>query len=328
MHKHGELRAGLLAATLGFLAVAVYAQGQSDAPARAQGQAAQKFYQGKADGWYWYKDPKEAPKPVLAPNRAPQAEAAPKIKNAPSKDAESEPFSVRWLQINMPKLHEEAINNPTHENVEAYYYAQRIAMDKSQRYANMAQQVVATDPFLDENNRVPMSTFANPMFLKQVMDDKSEALKHLAKVGGLWVFFDSTCGFCKPQVFSVNELAKQYGFYTKFISMDGKGIDEVKTFVKDSGQAKRLDLKITPTTVLVVPPNNFYVVSQGLMAQGQLAERLVIVADAQKLFPDEISKKLHVYDRGILTTEDMADGAGDDPKSWVRLLKDRLHGRY
>lgn len=291
------------------------AAGGDDAPGR--------FIERKAEGWFWYKDPKDAPKPP-----APKASAPAAARSAQPADAGQEPFSAKWLQQNMPKLLEAAIDNPTKENVEAYLYAQRVAMDKSQTYAEKARSVVASDPFLDENNRVPLSTYAKPSFLKGVESAKTDALKHLTTVGGLWVFFDSKCEFCRPQIFSVQELARKHGFYTKFISLDGVGVPELKTFEKDNGHAKLLNLKLTPTTVLVVPPNNYYVVSQGMMSESQLADRLVLAAESQNLLPKDVASKVRTYDRGVLSAEDTQQGAGSNPKDWVQYLKDKLQGRY
>lgn len=299
-------------------------------PALAQDAASQEgggaFLKRKGEGWFWYQDPKDAPKPppVVPPKPKPQTPA----KAEKKVDPKDEPFSAKWLQENMPRLLEAAIDNPTKENVEAYLYAQRVAMDKSQMYAEKARQVVNSDPFLDENNRVPLSTYAKPAFLKGVEQGKSEALKHLSTVGGIWVFFDSKCSFCKPQIYSVQELARKHGFITKFVSVDGAGVPELPSFEKDNGHAKLLDLKITPTTVLVVPPNNYYVVSQGMMAESQLADRIVLAADSANLLPEPIATKVRSYDRGVLKPDDTKQGASSDPAQWVKYLKDRLQGRY
>nr|WP_314622027.1 conjugal transfer protein TraF [uncultured Noviherbaspirillum sp.] len=307
----------MLAKTLLFAAVAF------SLPAMAQEEpAAGQFFSRKSEGWYWYIDPRDEVKPE------PPKVQPPKPSAKTAEPAKAAPFSVEWLRTNMPKLLDAAINDPTKENVEAYLYAQRVTMDKSQRYAEQSQRVVAADPFLDENNRVPIASYTKPFFLRQAQEGKLEALKHVATVGGLWVFFDSKCNFCQPQVNTANELAKKYGLITKFISMDGKGLPNVKQFVRDSGQAKRLNLKITPTTVLVVPPNNFFVVSQGIMAQDQLSDRILLAADSNALLPKDLSAKMNSYDRGVLTTDDTQQGRTDDPKVWVKYLKDRLESRY
>lgn len=296
------------------------------------------FYDRKGEGWFWYQDPDLEPEPVDE-NRVKQqpitpAAADPKPPKAvepPSyKRQEVEPFSVEWLQKQMPVLLGRAIDDPTKENVEAYLYAQRVAMDKAQRYANQVQMVVANDPYLDENNRVPLSSFAKKDFLRYRGEGQTEAMEHLSKIGGLWVFFDSTCAFCPPQVSAVRDLAREFGFLTKFISMNGEAVPGLgqDEFVPNGGQAQRLGLRLTPTTVFVVPPDNYYILSQGMMSQDQLRDRLIVAADYNGLLPEEILKKLRVFDRGVLSTEDMKAGAGDDPGEWVRYLKERLSGQY
>jgi conjugal transfer pilus assembly protein TraF len=306
------------AALLGAAAPAICQEAEPSDPSH--------FYERKAEGWFWYKDPKDLPKPKKVVPKAPDpAKDAPKTE---PKDAKVEPFSTRWLKDNMPRLLESAVDNPTKENVEAYLYAQRVALDKSQLYAEKARQVVNSDPLLDENNRVPLSTYAKATFLNGIEKGRSAALDHLSKVGGIWVFFDSKCSYCKAQMYSVQQLAKNYGFFVKYISIDGSGMPGLETFVKDNGHAKLLQLRLTPTTVFVVPPSGYFVVSQGLMAEEQLGDRIVFAADSQNLLPPEIAKAVRTYDRGVLTTDDTKTGASDDPKEWVRYLKERLQGRY
>lgn len=296
------------------------------------------FLKGQADGWFWYKDPKDVPpqSPLeikRSEKPSPNITITTKKEDAKSVDKVSAttPFSVVWLRENMPKLQEAAIDNPTKENVSAYMYAQRLAMDKAQNYAEKVRDVVAADPFLDENNRVPIASFASSQFDRSVSRGKDDALKSIATKAGLWVFYDSKCTFCGPQVNQANEVAKKYGFSTKFISIDNHGLPgllEAGQWIKDSGQAKLLNIKITPTTVLVSPPNNYFVVSQGLMAQDALADRLILAAQSNDMLPPDILAGVQKYQRGVLKTADMADGASSDPKVWIQKLKDRLQGRY
>jgi len=280
-----------------------------------------RFFDLKEEGWFWYHDPKDEKKKAPKEQKPEPVAAAPAMKK-------DEPFSVKWLRKNMPVLLDNAIDDPSKDNVEAYLYAQRVAMDKGQRYAQMTQRVVYSDPFLDENNRVPMSSFAKPFFLRSVSGATEEALKHLAKVGGIWVFFDSKCDFCKTQAVTAEALRKQYGFNVKYISMDGKGLPNIPEWVKDNGHAAMLNLRVTPTTVFAVPPNNYLIVSQGMMAQEQLADRIVVAAESSGLLPKEMEAKIDQYSRGVLTPGDTNKGASDDPKQWIKYLKEKLNGRY
>jgi conjugal transfer pilus assembly protein TraF len=286
-------------------------------------QAESGFFSGSEDGWFWYKDPNDArlkKKPADAP-------AAPK----PDRPEET-PFSVAWLRKNMSRLLESAIDDPKKENVEAYLYAQRIAFDKAQNYANMTQKVVYSDPYLDENNRVPMSTFARPFFLRAEAAAQNDGLKYLAERSGLWLFYDSKCDMCRLQAYTIEEIRKQFPFPVKYISLDGRPLHlpsgQELPWVKDNGHVALLKLKVAPTTVLVSPPATYMVVSQGAMAQNQLTERILAAAENQALLPNALLKKIRPYDRGVLKSEDMQKGAGDDPRQWVQYLKDKLGGRY
>lgn len=277
--------------------------------------AGQPFFQGKEEGWFWYKDPKE--RPVQLPP-------------LPAKPKETEPLSVEWLKKQMPVLLDRAIDNPTRENVEAYLYAQRLAMDKSQRFAEMSQRVVYSDPFLDENNRVPIASFAKSSFLNGIDQAADAGLKHLATVAGLWVFFDSRCQHCRVHAETIEAMRKKHGFVVKYISLDGKGLPNIPAWVPDLGQSGTLNVRMTPTTVLVAPPNHFLVVSQGMMAQTQLEERILVAAESEELLPQTLLAEVRRYDRGVLKANDTRDAgvSGQDPAEWVQLLKDKLKGRY
>lgn len=284
---------------------------------------ADSTYDKPDHGWFWYEtDP--APKPEKKPE--PQPEQPVTAAQPPDK---KQPMSVAWLRKMLPILEERAIDNPTRDNLEAYFYAKRVMLDKAQRFTEEGEKVIASDPMLDENNRVPTASFAKAEFLNKEYQSKKTALHYLAKnVGGLFVFFESTCNFCTVQINTIMKLQKEYGFYVKYISVDGRGLPGMKDWVKDNGHAKMLDLKVYPTTVLVVPPNNYLVVSQGMMAKDQLEDRILTAADSNHLLPEGMDKDLNVWDRGVLTVDDMQDGARSNPDEFVQYVKNKLKGRY
>ena len=114
------------------------------------------------------------------------------------------------------------------------------------------------------------------------------------------------------------------------ISTDGKrlpnmGNDEI--VLPDRGQAKRLKLRITPSIVLVAPPNNFYVVSQGLITTDSLLTKILMVADKQNLLTQAQKEKLDPYSKGVLTPEQIKKmqkvetDLNKDPTNIVSLIK-------
>lgn len=292
------------------------------------------FFGGKEEGWFWYKDPREAQvKPLPPPAPEPEKKETPPAKEEKPKEEKLSAFSVKWIRENLDKLRDIAIDDPTPENVRNYYYAQRIMLDKADKFATVAKQVVTSDPYLDENNNYPFATAARASITRLQNDAKKEGLKHLAGKAGLWFFFDSKCSFCSMQVSTVNHLAQTYGFEVKAITLDGKTLPELKVpVVRDQGQFKTLNLTITPTLVLAVPPKTFLVISQGVLSDSSADERLLTVAATQKLLPAEISRQIDVYSKGVLDPEDMnsdeAKALRDDPKAWVEYLQTRLKTKY
>lgn len=287
------------------------------------------YFTEKEQGWFWYKDPPAVVPEELASDEAAESkdETSEAKGSKDQKPEKLEAFSVAWLRKNMPILLDRAIDNPTEDNVSAYLYAQRVALDKAQNYAEKTKHVVANDPFLDENNRVPLSTFAKKDFLQRAKDGEANALDYLSTRAGIWMFFDSTCDFCHIQSRIIQSVAKRHNFNTRFISMNGKGLPNVAEHYNNNGKAQELGIKMTPTTVLVVPPATYLIVSQGLMAEDQLTERLLVAADSNNIFPDEFKQQINVYKKGVLTTEQLSEGASEDPAVWVKRLKEKISGK-
>lgn len=286
------------------------------------------WYKRHREGWWWGNESSDKPKPPPAPVPAPKAPTA-DAKQAPAQP-KTEAFSAVWLRENLPKLLDKAIDNPSQENVAAYLYAQRALLDKSQNFENSARLVIATDPMLDENNRVPIASFARAVADRKSDEGITEGLKYLAQKAGLWVFYDSSCLYCQPQVDIVNRVARQSKMPVQYIALDGKPVAPLKVgeFVENQGAAQSLGITMTPTTVLVVPPNGYYIISQGLMAESDLRERIVTAAQAQNLLPKEVLAKVRVFDRGVLSPKDLESGASKDPAEIVRIMRQKLKGVY
>ncbi|MDN5624120.1 MAG: conjugal transfer protein TraF, partial [Acinetobacter sp.] len=217
------------------------------------------FYDRRSEGWYWYDDPeakkREALKKEMLLKEA-QAKAQkqmeqqspPKVEvpsrtvniydpetkkyNEPivvqASEPQMKPLSAEWLNANMPKMLNKALNNPYDKNgnpsseMEAYMYAQRLALDMSQNFAKSATTLTQTDPFLDETVRVPVDDAANKVFNIALEKDKEEITKHLSQFTGIWFFYDSTCSFCVAQYNYLKDFKIKHNFKIMMISTDGK----------------------------------------------------------------------------------------------------------
>jgi len=293
--------------------------------------AQDSFYRKNSEGWFWYKDPKE-PKPpeeVIPPPQPP--EQPPPTKELPSADTPPL-FSVAWLRVNLEKFRDIAIDDPTTENVSNYYLLQRVMLDKADKFASMSKQVVTLDPDLDENNIYPFATAARANLDRIRSKAKIAGLKDLAGKAGIWFFFDSKCHFCQQQVHVVKHLAKDYGFITTGITIDGGTLPGWDLpLVKDQGQFASLNLKITPTLVLAVPPNTFLILSQGILAESEADDRILTAAATQQLLPEELAKDINMQTRGVLQPDDLAKESAtamtNDPNKWANYLRNKIRSR-
>ncbi len=261
-----------------------------------------------AHGWFWYED-------ASIQVKAPEIEKPPAQVIPPNQV----PFSAKWLEDNLPKLVNKALDDPSPENMANLAYAQRVTIDKSQKFAEGYHQAVMTDPFLDEENRVPSASYSNILFGRMLDKDKKAVLDYLGTVGGLWVFTDAPdkCSACGTYLNVAKTLARANHFPIREISI---------TTTEGIAAAKKLRLKVTPTTVFAVPPNGYYLVSQGLLAQDQLEERILIAATAYKLLPKELEEKANPYSKGVLTNNDLKGvELNADPSQVMKTLRDKIN---
>lgn len=291
--------------------------------------ATDSFYSSKEWGWSWYQDPPPAKKPAEV--KPPPAETPQPA--VPTKAVPAQMFTAAWLRANLDRLRDEAMDHPDDKDkVRAYMYAQRVTMDKAQRFAIAASTVVQTDPLLDESSRIPIDTAAAAAVAQDVGKNKKEIIKYLASVGGILFFFDSSCAYCQTQLMALEWLKKDYGFAVKNVSVDGNGLRgmQMDSWVKDDGQAKALGLSIMPTTIYAVPPDKFYIISQGYHSAETLGEKMLLAAQADNFIPANMMRTLETYDRGVLAAEDLRDQSVDpnDSKAWVELLRKKLGARY
>lgn len=86
-----------------------------------------------ANGWYFYQEPEDIL--LVIPEVIPPSNAAENDEKKPLK--EDVVINSKWLRENLPKLQEDAQDNPTYENVRRFIFAQRIALDISSKFASV-----------------------------------------------------------------------------------------------------------------------------------------------------------------------------------------------
>ncbi|ADV02146.1 conjugal transfer protein TraF [Alicycliphilus denitrificans] len=297
--------------------------------------AIDQFILDKEDGWFWYEREPEPETPVKPPEIKPEpknpVEPAPPKKTQPQK---VEPLSVEWFQKEYQQILNKAIDEPSQENVRKYRYATRVMLDKASNFTHVFQRESLLDPLLDEANRMPFSSASRGSFMRLTIEEQAKAIKAISEKAGLWVFLDESCAFCALQYPIVARMAQDRKLTVIYITPDGKRppwmakTDDVRA---ESGQSKFLRIGVRPAVAVVVPPENVTVLTQGLLSQDMLEERLLFAGDQSGLLSKEISDKAFPERRGLLTPDDIKEIGGsmsDDTKSFTNSVQDRLQKRY
>jgi conjugal transfer pilus assembly protein TraF len=243
------------------------------------------FYRDKERGWFWYE---EAPEEMPASEPEPMALPEPvqeKRKEEPKPEKKppgAKPLSAEWFRKNLEKYRDKAVDEPTDENVTTYMYLQRVMLDKAEKFTEVTQRVVMSDPVLDENTRRPIATFGAFAMDDRAKRGSDQAAKKLAEAAGLWFFYSSDCEFCVKEAGVLKGLMHAYGFKVLPVALDGLPLpgDSFPEFTVDRGQAKKMGVELTPALFLVKSGENGNAIqlSQGLLAGDEIIKRAITLA--------------------------------------------------
>lgn len=300
--------------------------------------AVDQFIKNKEEGWFWYAREPETPEPELV-KKQPAPVIAPKPPEKPASAVKLEPkkpsaLSVEWFQNEFPRILNSAIDDPSPENVKKYRYATRVMLDKASNFTHVFQRQSLLDPLLDESVRSPFSSAARGSFERLTNEERQKATEAISKEAGLWVFLDDECPFCEMQYPMVARTAKARGFLVTYITPDGKRpswMARADSVVKDTGQSKSLRIGVRPAVALVVPPSKITVLTQGMLSQDLLEERILNAGDEAGLLTAELHKKAFPIERGLLTPQDIKDIGSElegNPESLTPNVQERIEKRF
>ncbi|CAI9912113.1 Sex pilus assembly protein (plasmid) [Pseudomonas aeruginosa] len=237
---------------------------------------------------------------------------------------------MKWLRDNLDTYRDIAIDSPTEENVSRYYYMQRMMMDKASKFSEMSSKVIMKDPFLDEDSRRPVATYAANAMNKMAADSRDKVLKDLSQKVGLFYFFKSDCALCVEQAGVLQSLNHATGISVIPVSMDGENLPNggFAEYRVDSGQAEKLGIFQAPALALAIPPNKSEIVGYGAITLDVLYNRILIAAkDANVIDQKTFASTQPVNDTGLLSMED-AKGISEemlkDPDALIEYMRTQL----
>lgn len=271
-------------------------------------------------GWFFYHDPKPEPpkpppkKPITSPGAT--GKAAPKV------------GSAAWIAANIDRIREEAIDDPTNKSkMELYAYVQKLAMDKSEVFANAYIRTMSSNPSLDETISNPTSTFALRELGDQRDANMQAVLKKIASQTSLWYFFRSDCPYCHRENPLLGFLARDTGISILPISLDHLPMQDgsFPEWVPDAGQGAYLNVTSTPTIFLVHPATQKVAsLAVGLRSLPDLQRRIVEIAREQNWIDEaDYQRAMRGTPQRFLTTTFDPSTITDpnDPEQVLRALR-------
>lgn len=327
-----------------FLAAAIGTNAYCDEPPAQDttpAVAGSSFYHDKERGWFWYEDPpsdvpldEQASTPAMPPPAAPEVGTA---TAASGTAAASIPptGSVAWLRVMLPKLRDAAMDNPSRENVEAYYYAQRIMLDKAERFSRSSVETIRNDPFLDEDMRYPASNAAADA-LATASGKQRDALMHdIAKKSALVFFYrGQNCLLCEQALSAVSALEFRYGFKVMPVSMDGHPLPSGKypNTKYDTGLAEKLGVMSAPALAIAIPPNDVKVIAFSTVSMDTTTSRILIAAkDAGLISEQELNSTSRINNMGLVDSQKLKDLPPDvtaKPQAFIDRMREEARRAF
>jgi len=214
------------------------------------------FFEQKSRGWHWYEDGrKEIEGKDIAPTD--QVEEI-------RRDVEA-------------KLHT-ALITPTEDNVVNYIKAQRAIEDRSEKFANVWQRVVYTNPQLDITTKYPVSSNALQIFRADELVKKREKIKRISREYGLMFFFRGDCAYCKGFTPVVLEFAAKYNWYLMPVQIGDVPLEEIKDAKQDNSIAATLGILHVPALVAVHPKTKRVIpLAYGYISDGEIEDRVNVL---------------------------------------------------
>lgn len=232
------------------------------------------------EGWFWYKDPKQAKKPTpeaaQAPTPATEKASAPKHPALAAHEA---------LQKELTESMQIAVMEPTEENMKHFLAVWYEVRKKSSDFADIGRTVAWANPQFSRvlDGGRPTNPVAMRVHDQEKTNVAEQRVVSLAKTHGIFFVFRSDCKYCHAFAPILREFQEKYGFKVLPISLDGQGLPEYPDAKQDNGMVARLiaDMRLkpgefrTPFTALVRPEKRELMpLGFGVMSGQELVERI------------------------------------------------------
>jgi conjugal transfer pilus assembly protein TraF len=217
-------------------------------------------------GWY---PPERVDPPAADPPPAPKAPAARDIRTL---------TSTKEIREELDRLKDEAVINPTKDNVRRYLEAQQYVMEKGSVFADVARRVVWETPGLDYSQRRPTNALAIQGFKEVRREKRDAAIARVAAENGLFFFFRGDCPYCHQIAPILKFLQDAHGIEVFPVSLDGGRLREFPDAHPDNGISLLLGVEQVPALFLSSKvERRVQALGYGVIAAEEILERMFVL---------------------------------------------------
>ncbi len=188
------------------------------------------------NGWYFYDDPK--PVSIKTPN------------NNESKTYQGYREYNEALKNEFEEIQDQAIYNPTPENIKAYNSALRTISNNAVKFGLLTVTQNWQDPKAGMSIAAP-----NGAGLQQDLDTQRKQINAIVKRFAIFYFIARDCKYCSIEANELKRMEYAYNISVRVISMDGSSIPQYPNSMPDKGISKKLQVK-DPGEILVFDSSN------------------------------------------------------------------------
>lgn len=255
------------------------------------------FWSTSQEGWFWYKRHAEE---IPEDEKRTSGEMNPDTAGVPER------LSVKWLKEHSEEYLARAIDNPTPDNVRTYYLMQKVMMDKSEKFAQIAAKI-GVEPSINETLLMPTASYAAKALEKDLSDRKRMIIERLAggKLG-IFFFYRSDCRYSALMGKMLRQFILSRGITVKAIAADGKYLPDsgFRDFVADRGQAAIWGITSVPALVAFdAESGRTLPFAFGLMNANELDDALLSAAESLNLLTGDELRLLHPEQTGVSSAE-------------------------
>ncbi|MGN1394047.1 MAG: conjugal transfer protein TraF, partial [Succinivibrionaceae bacterium] len=229
------------------------------------------FIDDKSRGWFWYEI-----------NSSTEDEAP---ENKELNIDLTKNYSAQELKELIPKALEYALDNPEPKFVLQYFYLQKLALDKSEKFAQVSKSIPLLDASYDEMSKREYNRDAMFIVNNEKLQSNLKNINEFSDKFGIIFVYKGNCQYCRlaiPQV----QFLKSLGFKIIGISIDGVYLDKdifIKSLTVPNAQME-FGINSVPSFIVadLKEKNKRAIVSTSLLSNSELINRLYLAVDMFK----------------------------------------------